>query len=216
MNKFILDDAISQLDISLIAAYLRMEQEYLRRKAARKRRLVRWSAMAACLCLLVTFVVTNAPSWGFWQHPESGRVYYEGQTMKTGGTEVTLVETDFEAGICTFEINKKYYSKMYFVFNGMVILGQWTAENGAVCLDADDYDVITPCPGYTSKNKWIVVDNLLKITVNGQEADRLPFKAGKYTVVIDFSKMFEVMDHVSPLMSVNGVASFVIDTNMYW
>lgn len=215
MNKFILDDAISQLDISLIAAYLRMEQEYLRRKAARKRRLVRWSAMAACLCLLVTFVVTNAPSWGFWQHPESLSVYYEGQTMKTRGAEITLVETDFEAGTCTFEINKKYYSKTCFIFYGMVILREWTDENGAVFLDTDDYDVITPCPGYVSKTNWKVVDNLLKITVNGQEAERLPFKAGTYTVVIDFSEMFEVMDRVSTRMSVNGVASFELDTNSF-
>ena len=215
MNQFVLDDAISCLDANLLATHLKLKEQYQKRKVNHRRSIVKWSALAACFCLLLVssiVVLTNIDSI---LYGEMQSMYFEGETMKSGDAEVTLVEADYELGICTFEINKKNNSEMYFVFNGWVLVNEWIGDDGVLYRDTEDYDVITPNTEYVSENGYKVIDNVLKLIVNGQEMDCIPSEAGKYTVVIDYSKMFEIMDHVEPKVSVNGNASFALDNDIY-
>ena len=215
MNQFILDDAISCLDSDLLATHLKLKEKYRNRKANRVRRIVRWSALAACFCLLLVSSIIILPNIDNILYGEMQSMYFEGETMKSKDAEVMLVEADYELGICTFEVNKKNNADMYFIFNGWISVNEWVGDDGLLYRDTEDYDVITPYSEYVSKNGYKVIDNVLKITVNGQEMDCIPSEAGNYTIVIDYSEMFEIMDHVEPKVSVNGKADFALDNDIY-
>ena len=215
MNQFVLDDAISCLDADLLATHLKLKEKYQRRKANHSYRIVKWSALAACFCLLLVSSLIILPNMDDILHGEMQRMYFEGETMKSKDAEVTLVEADSELGVCTFEVNKKNNADMYFIFNGWISIYEWIGDDGILYLDSEDYDIITPYSEYVSKNGYIVIDNVLKITVNGQEMDCIPSEAGRYTIVIDYSQMFEIMDHVEPKVSVNGKADFALDNDIY-
>ena len=120
MNQFVLDDAISCLDADLLATHLKLKEKYQRRKANHSYRIVKWSALAACFCLLLVSSLIILPNMDDILHGEMQRMYFEGETMKSKDAEVTLVEADYELGVCTFEVNKKNNADMYFIFNGWI------------------------------------------------------------------------------------------------
>jgi hypothetical protein len=54
--------------------------------------------------------------------------------------------------------------------------------------------------------KW----GILEITVDGEPATYLPWKAGTYEIRIDYSKVYEVCDEVKDYVSVGGFGNLLI------
>lgn len=215
MKDFIMIDAISRLDTDLLTEHFNQKLKNSKRISVHRHRTALLIASAACICLIAVSVIVFFPYIANPTHAqESLKVYFAGETMQAGNSEVTLISADHEAGTCTFEINNKKNSRVYLVFKGNISVSTWSDDNGVSFTKTEEYDVITPTFPYMSKNKHIVIDDMLKITVNGKEVDRIPSKVGIYTVVIDYSKMFESMDYVVAMVSVNDIASFVLDKEL--
>lgn len=104
MNDFLLIDAISCLDSDLLEKHL-CYKKLNTKQAIKKRRLIfRWFTVAACICIVVaTSIITLSPFIEDILTGETRDVYFEGETMKASGIEITLVEENHEDGLCSFE-----------------------------------------------------------------------------------------------------------------
>lgn len=218
MNNFLLDDAISCLDSELLEAHLKAKKNNRIRKAKHHWRAFKLIAAVACVCLVITSTILILPNINEIFHGEvNQKIYFEGETVKTKTFNLSMINVDQESGVCTFELENKTnkHGGMFLIFNGWIATGEFIDEHGVLCYYTDDYDVITPYPDYVSNTGYIVVDNLLKITVNGDETDTIPTEKGKYIIEIDYSEMYATMDYVEPMVSVNGMAYFVFDKELF-
>ena len=60
----------------------------------------------------------------------------------------------------------------------------------------------------------IVLDNKLNISVNGEKVDILPTAPGTYEITIDYSELYEFLDHVEPAVEAYSFGSFVISDDL--
>lgn len=218
MNIFLLDDAISCLDSDLLKEHLNAKKCNRIRSNKHRWSLLKLILAAACVCLIITsaiVILSNIDN--IFSDEVIQNIYFEGETIKTQSFNLSLMNVNQETGVCTFELENKTneHKGMYLIFNGWIVTREFIDDQGVLCYDTDDYDVITPYPDYVSKFGYIVVDNLLKITVNGEDVDAIPTEKGKYIIEIDYGEMYTTMDHVEPMVSVNGIAYFVFDKELF-
>jgi len=210
MKQFVLDDAISCLDADLLATHLKLKEKYQRRKANYSRRIVKWSALVACVVLFVMVgtvlipIINNPPLEG----PHT--YYYQGDVVNSKNGCLTLTSVDIEAKTVTFHLIKEKKCDSYVMFTGYSIVNEWIGEDGVTYQDVKHYDMISHYDGYKSDNGYEILEDLLIISVNAEIVNELPIDKGEYEIVIDFSRVSNHVDYIRPVVEVSGFGSFVI------
>lgn len=51
--------------------------------------------------------------------------------------------------------------------------------------------------------------------MNEEETNSIPREAGSYIIVIDYSELYQIMDHIEPIVEVNDFVSFAIDGSFF-
>ena len=211
-----LSDAITELDSDILDRYFIMKQSLAEKKKPRKRALVKWASLAACLCLIITASIIILPY--IVEPPLEGpyTYYYVGDIVESSLGTVTFENNNTSEGKCTFILEKKTNDPICFAFRGHTILREYLEENGAVLQEAQHYHIITPYDNYKeAASNHIVVDDKLNITVNGEQVDNIPTAPGTYEITIDYSELDNVLDRVEPAVYVIGFGTFIIDKSAF-
>jgi hypothetical protein len=139
------------------------------------------------------------------------KITLQGVTVNSSIGQLTLTESNIENNQCTFTLIKENNKPIYICFRGFSILETYTDENGVEHKKVQQYHIITPYDNYEkAAENHIVLDNKLSISVNGKKADKLPTAPGTYEITIDYSELYEFLDHVEPAVEAYSFGSFVI------
>lgn len=179
----------------------------------------KWVAVAACLCVLIVGGSVIAPllnGGGHWNGEKPQKVYLVGAVLQTGNGTLTYHTDNFDEHNLAFTISlNRDIGYSCAVFNGYNILEEWTDENGVLHQETEMFKVITPCGDYETSMDYTVIDDILKITVNGQEVNTLPHTAGTYEVIIDYSEMYQHMDEVNTSVELWPFGEIIIDSERF-
>ena len=209
MNNYLFVDAVSHLDTDLLTEHLE-KKDKLRNKLKSKRKvnILRWSAVAACLCLVIAFSAVLIPHIKNYVYEGQMKYYNVGATVEKKNGTLTFSDVNMENHTCSFTLVKKDNSPLYFKFSGYIVEEEWTDEQGINRKKAQQYDVITPYENYEPDNGRKLYDAKLLITVNGNIVDALPSEAGEYEVMIDYSELYSSLDHVDDVVEVYNFGYF--------
>ena len=213
MNKYLVADAISYLDADLLAEHLKKKEKLKNRYNSRKKTsILKWSGVAACLCVVVAIGIILIPMMqNLWTEGGTEKYYSLGKTVENEYGALTLVDRDFDNKTCTFTFVKKTDDPICFKFGGVIIKEQYTDENGETHQKIQGVDVVTNFEGYNPENGHEVMDVALKIKVNGSDVESIPTAPGEYEIVIDYSNLYGALYRVDNVVKVIGFGNFHLD-----
>ena len=177
---------------------------------------LKWSAVAACLCLVVAVVLPIIQNSNEWHTEKPAKLNLEGAVLQTGDGTLTYHTDDFSNHILAFTIvlnNEIPESCVSFYADN--ILHKWTDNEGVVHSENELFQVITPCASFETNFSYTVVDNILSITVNGEETTTMPTEPGTYEVVVDYSELYNQFDVVAHSVTVWPFGELVINSEMF-
>lgn len=202
MNKLMID-GVTNIDEDLIEKYFKLKEKYSNKKSIRKsHRLIKWGAVAACMCLFLAASVIIIPYFQNEIYENQMKHYNKGAKVENKIGTLTFNDVDVENHICSFTLIKTDDSPIYFKFCGYIVEKEWTDEQGIERKKAQQVDVITPYADYNPDNGHEVLDIDLVITVNGNVVDTIPSEAGEYEITIDYSELYNTLDHVNDVVEV--------------
>ena len=211
MTQEKLIDAITDLDSDILNRYFDMKADLAAKKKPKKRTWVKWASMAACFCLIIVASIMVIPNILNNPNENADKITMQGVTFNSSIGQLTLTESNIENNQCTFTLIKENNKPIYICFRGFSILETYTDENGVERKKVQQYHIITPYDNYEkAAENHIVLDNKLSISVNGKKADKLPTAPGTYEITIDYSELYEFLDHVEPAVEAYSFGSFVI------
>ena len=211
MTQEKLIDAITDLDSDILNRYFDMKADLAAKKKPKKRTWVKWASMAACFCLIIVASIMVIPNILNDPNENADKITRQGVTVNSSIGQLTLTESNIENNQCTFTLIKENNKPIYICFRGFSILETYTDENGVERKKVQQYHIITPYDNYEkAAENHIVLDNKLSISVNGKKADKLPTAPGTYEITIDYSELYEFLDHVEPAVEAYSFGSFVI------
>lgn len=211
MTQEKLIDAITDLDSDILNRYFDMKADLAAKKKPKKRTWVKWASMAACFCLIIVASIMVIPNILNNPNENADKITMQGVTVNSSIGQLTLTESNIENNQCTFTLIKENNKPIYICFRGFSILETYTDENGVERKKVQQYHIITPYDNYEkAAENHIVLDNKLSISVNGKKADKLPTAPGTYEITIDYSELYEFLDHVEPAVEAYSFGSFVI------
>ena len=171
---------------------------------------VKWASLAACLCLIITASVIILPYIVKPNLEGPATYYYVGDTVESKLGKLTFVENDLYARKCTFTLEKNTKEPICFIFKGHVVLREYLDENDTLLQEVQTYHFITPYDKYKgAAPNYIVVDDKLIITVNGERVGNIPIEPGVYKITIDYSELYELLDHMAHDVEVYPFGEFV-------
>lgn len=185
-------------------------------RKAKKPIWIKWGAMAACLCLVVAVVLPLIQNNNEWHTERPAKLNLEGAVLQTGDGELTYHTDDFSNHILAFTIvlnNEIPESCVSFYADN--ILHKWTDSEGVVHSENELFQVITPCATFETNLHYTVVDNVLAITVNGEEAMTMPTEPGTYEIVVDYSELYNRFDVVADSVIVWPFGELVINSERF-
>ena len=180
---------------------------------------VRWAAMAACLCLLIaagSVIIPLLQNGGNWNAEKPQKVYLVGAVFQTGDGTLTYHTDNFDEHVLAFTMVLNHdipYS--YVAFNGYNILEEWIDEDGVLHQETEMFKAITPCDYYESGMEYTVIDDVLKIMVNGEEVNAMPCTEGTYEIIIDYSELYKRMDVVNTSVELCPGGEIIIDSERF-
>lgn len=202
MNNLMID-GITNIDEDLIEKYFKLKKKYSNKKLIRKsHRLIKWGAVVACMCLFLAASVIIIPYIQNEIYENQMKHYNDGAKVENKIGTLTFNDVDAENHICSFTLIKTNDSPIYFKFSGYIVEKEWTDEQGIERKKAQLVDVITPYADYSPDNGHEVLDIDLVITVNGNVVDTIPSEAGEYEITIDYSELYNTLDHVDDVVEV--------------
>ncbi len=210
-------EAFSNLDDDLVEKHFKAK-EALKAKKAKPRKTVwlKWSAaVAACFCVILSMVIIipNVLNTNHIETPEIAYGFGENAATKYG--TITLTENDRTAGTCTFVFEKTTSDLLGFTIRGYVEEESYIDENGTERVKTTQYHIITPYEDYSQiteiPDNHVVLDNQLKITVNGQEVTELPTTPGTYEITVTYTALYEFLDYVEPVIKGWGFGNFMLE-----
>ena len=207
MNRDVFMDAVGYLDTDILAQHLQ-QKDRLRHNPRRKQRVWKWSAIAASICVVIALGAVMIPYIQDIIGSETLRYYYVGATVQNSTGSLTFDSVDTEKHTCSFTLVKEKDSQIYFKFSGFTVTEEWTDEQGVGRQKAQLYDVVTPYENYKPDNGYEVLDSELVITVNGNIMKEIPNEAGEYKITIDYSALYDALDHVDDIVEVLGFGNF--------
>ena len=211
MTQEKLIDAITDLDSDILNRYFDMKADLAAKKKPKKRTWVKWASMAACFCLIIVATIMVVPNMLNNPNENADKITRQGVTVNSSIGQLTLTESNIENNQCTFTLIKENNKPIYICFRGFSILETYTGENGVEHKKVQQYHIVTPYDNYEkAAENHIVLDNKLSISVNGKKADKLPTAPGTYEITIDYSELYEFLDHVEPAVEAYSFGSFVI------
>ena len=211
MTQEKLIDAITDLDSDILNRYFDMKADLAAKKKPRKRTWVKWASMAACFCLIIVASIMVIPNILNDPNENADKITLQGVTVNSSIGRLTLTESNIENNQCTFTLIKENNKPIYICFRGFSILETYTDENGVEHKKVQQYHIVTPYDNYEkAAENHIIKDDKLIITVNGEKVDTLPTAPGTYEIAIDYSKLYEFLDYVEPVVEVYSFGSFVI------
>ena len=172
---------------------------------------VKWASVAACFCLIIVASIMVIPNILNDPNENADKITLQGVTVNSSIGQLTLTESNIENNQCTFTLIKENNKPIYICFRGFSILETYTDENGVEHKKVQQYHIVTPYDNYEkAAENHIVLDNKLNISVNGEKVDILPTAPGTYEITIDYSELYEFLDHVEPAVEAYSFGSFVI------
>ena len=211
MTQEKLIDAITDLDSDILDRYFDMKADLAAKKKPKKNAWVKWASVAACFCLIIVASIMVIPNILNDPNENADKITLQGVTVNSSIGQLTLTESNIENNQCTFTLIKENNKPIYICFRVFSILETYTDENGVERKKVQQYHIITPYDNYEkAAENHIVLDNKLSISVNGKKADKLPTAPGTYEITIDYSELYEFLDHVEPAVEAYSFGSFVI------
>ena len=211
MTQEKLIDAITDLDSDILNRYFDMKADLSAKKKPKKRTWVKWASVAACFCLIIVASILVIPNILNDPNENADKITMQGVTVNSSIGQLTLTESNIENNQCTFTLIKENNKPIYICFRGFSILETYTDENGVEHKKVQQYHIVTPYDNYEkAAENHIIKDDKLIITVNGEKVDTLPTAPGTYEITIDYSELYEFLDHVEPAVEVYSFGSFVI------
>ncbi len=207
----LLMEAIDYVDDSYLAKYFNIKEKIAQNKRKKTTKVWIKYAIAACLCFCVICVAIYTPHIIELITEGQMKVYYQGNVAENKYGSLILVENDSSRNTCSFTLRKTDDTPLYIKFSGYVVKEEWTDEQGINRQKVQQVDIITPFDDYTPENGREVVDVNLLIYVNGNKVDELPTDAGEYEISIDYSGLYDVLDHVDPAIEVRKFGIFIIE-----
>lgn len=213
MNKYLVADAISYLDTDLLAEHLKKKEKLKNRSNSRKKKsILKWSGIAACLCVVLAIGIILIPMMqNHWTEGSAEKFYALGKTVENEYGALTLVDRDFDNKTCTFTFVKKNDAPICFKFGGVIIKEQYADENGEIHQKIQVVDVVSNSEGYKPENGHEVMDVALQIKVNGNVVETIPTVPGEYEIVIDYSNLYGALYRVDNAVYVIGFGKFHLD-----
>ena len=213
MNKYLVADAISYLDADLLTEHLKKKEKLKNRSnSGKKTSILKWSGIAACLCVVVVIGIILIPMMqNLWTEGGTENFYSLGKTVENEYGALTLVDRDFDNKTCTFTFVKKTDDHICFKFGGAIIKEQYTDENGETHQKIQAVDVVSNSEGYIPEDGHKVMDVALKIKVNGNDVETIPTVPGEYEIVIDYSSLYDSLYRVDNVVKVIGFGNFHLD-----
>ena len=213
MNNYLVMDAISTLDIDLLASHFKKKEE-LRKKAMNKKKanILKWSSLAACMCFVIAIGIILIPMiQNFLTEGGAVKYYSLGKTVENEYGSLTLIERDFDNGTCTFTFVKKNNSPICFKFGGVVIKEEYYDESGELHREIQVVDIVTDYENYQPEKGHEVMDVDMTITVNGNIVESIPTTPGEYEIVINYSSLYDALYRVDNMVEVIGFGNFALD-----
>lgn len=211
MNNFVLLDAISFLDIDLLQKHLVKKAKQKERINHMKRtRIVKWVALAACACLIIAVSFISIPFFQKFNLEGQMKYYFEGTSVEKKIGKLIFDDVDSSKQLCSFTLMKVDDTPIYFKFGGYIVKETWVDEHGVERQKSQQIDVITPYGNYKPDNGHEILDVDLVITVNGDIVDAIPSEAGVYKITIDYSELYDVLDHVDDTIEVSKFGYFYL------
>ena len=215
MTQEKLIDAITDLDSDILNRYFDMKADLAAKKKPKKRTWVKWASVAACFCLIIVASIMVIPNILNDLNENADKITLQGVTVNSSIGQLTLTESNIENNQCTFTLIKENNKPFYICFRGFSILETYIDENGVEHKKVQQYHIITPYDNYEkAAENHIVLDNKLNINVNGEKVDILPTAPGTYEITIDYSELYEFLDHVEPAVEAYSFGSFVISDDL--
>ena len=213
MNKYLVADAISYLDADLLVEHLTKKEKSKNRFNSRKKMsILKWSGIAACLCVVVAIGIILIPMMqNLWTEGGTEKYYSLGKTAESEYGALTLVERDVDNKTCTFTFVKETDDPICFRFGGAVIKEEYTDENGEVHRKIQIVDVVSNRDVFQPQNGHEVMEVALLITVNGNVVESIPTTPGEYEIVIDYSSLYDSLYRVDNMVEVIGFGNFALD-----
>lgn len=163
----------------------------------RKRAWVKWTAVAACLTLIICLLplALHLINKGNTPHTEEAGA----NPLEVGNWYVNSNEdsryfcTNIYYKSCkdnkiTILLEKADSEIIYWHLSGSYIKDTWLDENGKPDYDLTQYYASTDS---NYKDYGIRVEDAFTFIVNGEQADAFPTQAGVYEITIDFTKLAE-------------------------
>ena len=176
---------------------------------------VKWASVAACFCLIIVASIMVIPNILNDPNENADKITLQGVTVNSSIGQLTLTESNIENNQCTFTLIKENNKPIYICFRGFSILETYNDENGVEHKKVQQYHIVTPYDNYEkAAENHIVLDNKLNISVNGEKVDILPTAPGTYEITIDYSELYEFLDHVEPAVEAYSFGSFVISDDL--
>ena len=213
MNREIISEAMGNISSRHIkeAAEFTMEEKPHKSKTS----WVKWASVAACFCLIIVASIMVIPNILNDPNENADKITLQGVTVNSSIGQLTLTESNIENNQCTFTLIKENNKPIYICFRGFSILETYNDENGVEHKKVQQYHIVTPYDNYEkAAENHIVLDNKLNISVNGEKVDILPTAPGTYEITIDYSELYEFLDHVEPAVEAYSFGSFVISDDL--
>lgn len=178
---------------------------------------MKWgTVVAACLCLTVAIGIAVSPRI-YREYLYCGDqptlpdvAYCVGTTLEGGYGRLVYRTDDFENHTLSFTLTKDDDAPICVAFSGYQILEEWTDEQGVMCAKVQYYSFVTPQYSYQTSGGTIVVDDALRIYVNGEESKALPTEVGTYEITIDYSAIYDYTDYVYETVGIVGFGTLIV------
>ena len=184
-----------------------------------------WKAVAAIVCVVLCgWLIWNFR--GVFLYGGSGvqkppPMYLVGDTISNGDRTVVYHTDDYENHIMAFtltlERDVEYCSAE---MGGYKHLSSWVdVIDGQEITCYKSEHILAKTPGYRPAEYagYVIREDLLAVTVNGEPAERLPTKKGTYEIQIDYSKLYVELDYEFDTMQLDELfaGNFVVNCKRF-
>lgn len=210
MNNYLIMDAISCLDTDLLADHLKIKNELRMSKKTLKISMHKWCLpIVASLSLFLVIVMVILNNMGFLNSEDSpigeygytanASFYYCGDVSASELGTIKYLKHDDNS--VTLLINKITDDYLYATLYGYT-------ENK----QTNDYIVYCATTKTDYEDELVVlVENGIKIHVNGELVSNLPQKKGEYEVKIVFDELKNKCERLGTGIFINGFDYFVVN-----
>lgn len=211
MTQEKLIDAITDLDSDILNRYFDMKAGFAAKKKPKKRTWGKWASMAACFCIIFVSVIFLIPRES---EIDYNTAYLEGAVITTDYGTITFKNNDIENQVVTFIVEKENNSKIYCMFSGAKVINEWVDEDNEIHRQYEHYKAVSKYDFDDKNDQWTLLNDILKITVDGVETDTLPSQKGKYEISLDYGAFAEMCGNkFEQQVVIYGFGAFVLDIN---